>query len=66
MLLNYDGGAMMDQLESLRGQAVELTYNGVVYRGVLSGASDVEIFLKTATDWITLPMEGVTSIKRAD
>ncbi|HEY4485662.1 MAG TPA: hypothetical protein VI702_04980 [Nitrospiria bacterium] len=57
---------MMDQLESLKGQAVELMYNGVIYRGVLFGASEEEIYLKTSTDWITLPMEGITSLKRAE
>lgn len=56
---------MMDELESLKGQRVELSYNGIWYSGLLSGASESEIFLKTDTDWLSLPMEEVREIRRA-
>ncbi|HEY5649759.1 MAG TPA: hypothetical protein VIU33_09680 [Nitrospiria bacterium] len=55
---------MMDELESLKGQQVEVSYNGVLYKGELSGASESEIYLKTASDWVTLPMSGITSVKK--
>lgn len=57
---------MMDELESLRGQQVEVVYNAMVYRGELAGASEDEVYLKTALDWVTLPMEGITQIRKAE
>lgn len=57
---------MMDELESLRGQQVEVVYNAMVYRGELAGASEDEVYLKTAMDWVTLPMEGITQIRKAE
>ncbi len=56
----------MDELESLRGQQVEVVYNAMVYRGELAGASEDEVYLKTALDWVTLPMEGITQIRKAE
>ena len=55
----------MDELESLRGQQVEVVYNALIYRGELAGASEDEVYLKTAMDWVTLPMEGITQIRKA-
>jgi hypothetical protein len=57
---------MMDELESLRGQQVEVVYNALTYRGELTGASEDEIYLKTGTDWITLPMEGIQQVRKAE
>lgn len=57
---------MMDLIESLRGQSVEVIYQGALYRGVLNGASENEIYLQTSQDWVSLPMEGITSIRAAD
>jgi len=57
---------MMDELESFRGQQVEVIYNNLTYRGELAGASEDEIFLKTAVDWVTLPMEGVSQVRKAN
>ncbi|MBI3596042.1 MAG: hypothetical protein HY203_02680 [Nitrospirae bacterium] len=57
---------MMDELESFRGQQVEVIYNTMVYHGELAGASEDEIFLKTAVDWVTLPMEGITAIRKTE
>jgi hypothetical protein len=56
---------MKDELESLKGQQVEVIYNGVVYRGVLVGATEDEINLQTVTDWVMLPMEGITTVRQA-
>ncbi len=57
---------MMDELESLKGQQVEVSYNGMIYRGELSGASESEIYLKTSSDWVTLPMSGITTVKKLE
>jgi hypothetical protein len=56
---------MKDELEALKGQQVEIIYNGVVYRGVLLGATEDEINLQTMTDWVMLPMDGITTVRKA-
>jgi len=63
----YDESAMMkDELESFRGQQVEVIYNAMSYRGELAGASEDEIYLKTAVEWVSLSMEGITQIRKAE
>ncbi|MBI3811011.1 MAG: hypothetical protein HY283_02225 [Nitrospirae bacterium] len=57
---------MLDELESLKGQQVEVVYNALIYRGELAGASEDEVYLKTTMDWVTLPMEGITQIRKAE
>lgn len=57
---------MLDELESLKGQQVEVVFNALIYRGELTGASEDEVFLKTAMEWVTLPMEGITQIRKAE
>jgi hypothetical protein len=56
---------MQDELESFKGQQVEIIYNGLVYKGLLVGASEETVDLQTQEQWIALPMEGITSVKRA-
>lgn len=57
---------LMDELERLKGQQVEVIYHTLVYRGQLAGASEDEIYLKTAIDWVTLPMEGISMVREAE
>lgn len=57
---------MIDLIESLRGQTVEVIYQGTTYRGVLNGASENEVYLQTNQDWVSLPMEGITVIRAAE
>jgi hypothetical protein len=54
-----------DELEILKGQQVEVIYNGVLYRGRLVGATDEEINLQTGTDWVMLPLDGITTVRQA-
>ena len=56
---------MMNEMEKLKGQQVELIYNGVTYRGLLTGASEDEVYLNTSTDSVTLPMIGITIVRKA-
>ena len=56
---------MKDELESLKGQSVEVIYNEVIYRGTLTGASEDEVYLQTSTQWLSLPMEGITQVHAA-
>jgi hypothetical protein len=57
---------MKDILENLMGQKVEVTYEGIVYRGILMGTNEDEIFLQTVMEWISLPLEGVALVKKAE
>ena len=56
---------MKDELESLKGQQVEVIYNGITYRGLLVGATEDEVNLQTLTDWVMLPMIGITTVRKA-
>lgn len=56
---------MKDELETLKGQQVEIVYNGVLYKGKLIGATEDEINLQTITDWVMLPMDGITTVRKA-
>jgi hypothetical protein len=55
----------MDFLEQLRGKEVMVSYEGILYCGILVGASESEIYLQTSIEWITLPMDGVTEVRPA-
>ena len=55
----------MDILEQLRGKEVLVTYEGLVYQGTLVGTSETEIFLMTAAQWVTLPLEGIADVRAA-
>jgi len=57
---------MMDDLENLMGQKVEVIYEGIVYRGVLMGAGDDEIHLQTLMEWVSLPLDGVATIRKSE
>ena len=56
---------MMDELEKLKGLPVEITYNGVLYRGTLVGAGEDEVSLKTQNEWLDLPMSGISAVRPA-
>ncbi len=57
---------MMDELEKLKGRHVEITYNGVLYRGTLVGADEDEVSLKTQNVWLALPMNGISAVRQAE
>lgn len=57
---------MMDELENLKGQKVEVIYEGIVYKGVLVGTSEDEIHIQTAMEWVSLPLERIASVKKAE
>lgn len=52
------------ELEEMKGKEVEVTYNGVQYRGILVDVTMEEIDLKGDEGWVVLPIDGVTLIKR--
>ena len=53
-----------DQLDALKGEDVVVVYRGLRYRGLLVGASDDTLDLKTETQWLALPLDGITSVER--
>ncbi|HET6371504.1 MAG TPA: hypothetical protein VFG95_09920 [Nitrospiria bacterium] len=55
----------MDLLEQLRGKEVLVHCQGILYRGILVGTSETEIYLQTTVEWITLPMDEVTDVRAA-
>ena len=57
---------MKDALEHLIGQKVEVVYEGIVYRGILVGTSDDEIHLQTLMEWVSLPLDQIVSVKKAE
>ncbi len=54
---------MRDEIEMLKGQTVEVMANGLLYKGVLIGASDETISLQTPMQWLEIPMEQITSLR---
>lgn len=54
---------MMDEIESFRGQKVEIMANGLLYQGVLIGATEESVSLQTSAQWVELPMEQIAWIR---
>ncbi len=52
-------------LMGLIGKEVEVTAQGVLYRGTLVEVSETEVFLKGELGWIQLQVELVSSIRPA-
>jgi hypothetical protein len=57
---------MKNALEILMGQKVDVTYEGIVYRGVLVGASEDEIHLQTVNEWVSLPLDGISAVNKSE
>ena len=53
----------MPDIQSMLGKEVEVISNGMLYTGVLIEVSDVEVHLKGAYQWITLPVSSVSEMK---
>lgn len=49
--------------EQMRFKRVEVIASGVLYRGVLIGADENDVFLKGRLRWLILPLDRVTSIR---
>jgi hypothetical protein len=54
---------MRDEIEMFKGQTVEIMANGLLYKGILIGASDETISLQTTMQWLEIPMEQITSLR---
>ncbi|MFZ5863639.1 MAG: hypothetical protein ACOYXR_12445 [Nitrospirota bacterium] len=56
---------MPDELTQLQGREVEVTYEGIVYRGRLVGADESELYLMTAGGAFNFPLTSITSVRPA-
>ena len=54
---------MRDEIEMFKGQMVEVMANGLLYKGVLIGASDQTLSLQTEMQWLEIPMEQISSLR---
>jgi hypothetical protein len=58
--------AIHSALEELRWKRVLVRAHGIIYRGVLIGADDDDVYLKGELRYLVLPMERITSIRLED
>jgi hypothetical protein len=49
--------------DKLRFKSIEVTAAGILYRGVLIGADDVDIYMKGRLRWLILPIETISSLR---
>jgi type IV secretory pathway protease TraF len=54
---------LKDEIEAHKGQNVQIMANGILFEGVLIGASDETISLQTPLQWLELPMEQVSWLR---
>lgn len=57
---------MRDELESLKDQQIEVTCNGIIYKGRLLGSTEEEVHLQTPIQFLSLPMAGISQVKKPD
>lgn len=50
--------------EALRGEVVVVRAHGFLYRGVLVGADEAELYLRGELRWVVLPLAHVTDVRR--
>lgn len=52
--------------ESLKGEKVIVRANGFLYRGVLVGADEGELYLRGEMRWVVLPLAHITDVVKDD
>jgi len=57
---------MKNELEYLKDHQVEINCNGISYIGRLLGATENEVHLQTSLQYMTLPMDGISVIKKIE
>jgi hypothetical protein len=53
----------MPDVQEMIGKEVEVTANGMHYRGVLVEVSDVEVHIKSQLQYVSLPASSVTEVQ---
>ena len=59
---NQEPSLRAHTFEALKYDDVLVRASGFHYRGQLIGADEEDLYLKTATRWVVLPLERITSI----
>lgn len=49
--------------EQLRFKQVEVMADGILYRGMLIGADEYDLFIKGRLRWLILPLDKITSVR---
>jgi hypothetical protein len=49
--------------DKLRFKKIEILSAGILYRGILIGADDEDIYVKGRLRWLILPIETITSLR---
>lgn len=52
--------------ESLKGEKVIVRANGFIYRGLLVGADEGELYLRGEMRWVVLPLAHITGVVKDD
>lgn len=52
--------------ESLKGEQVIVRANGFIYRGLLVGADDGELYLRGVMRWVVLPLAHISEVTKDD
>lgn len=52
-------------MQELTGKEVEVLAEGIIYRGVLVEIGETEVYLRSESGWIVLPIEKVGEIRAA-
>ena len=56
----------MQDVQEMIGREVEVTSNGMRYRGVLIEVSDVEVHIRSQLQYVSLPASSVTDVVLAE
>ena len=49
--------------DKLRFKNIEVIADGIIYKGVLIGADETDIYMKGRLRWLILPIETITSLR---
>ncbi len=60
------GGGGENTLEDLKYQDVVVHAGGITYRGMLLGADEEELYLRTSLRYVTVRMDRISKLARAD
>lgn len=53
-------------MQGLAGKEVEVKADNIIYKGVLVEIGETEIYLRSDSEWIVIPVDKVADIKAVD
>jgi len=57
---------LRDEIDAHKGKMVEVMSNGLIYEGILMGASEESISLQTSLQWLEIPMDQINWLRRKE